>query len=80
MRRFKCILIVALLAPVALAVPLVVKAEERPRKSYSHIPANAFSVVALVRAKTDKEDVLRAAALPLIKIVRLESTNRVSFF
>lgn len=79
MRRVKCILIVALLAPAAMAVTLVAKAEERPRTSYAHIPVNAFSVVAQVRAKPGKEDELRAAALPLIELVRQEPNNLVYF-
>ena len=40
------------------------------RAGYSGVPDNAFSVVAEIRAKPGRESELRAATLPLIKLVR----------
>ena len=37
---------------------------------YSQVPSDAFSVMAEIRAKPGKEAELRAATLPLIKLVR----------
>ncbi|MHC4047147.1 putative quinol monooxygenase [Bradyrhizobium sp. 23AC] len=54
-------------------------AQEAPRVRYQEIPEGAYSVVAQVRAKPGKEDVLRAATLPLIAKVRSDPKNLVYF-
>jgi quinol monooxygenase YgiN len=54
-------------------------AEERSGAGYCSVPDNAFSVVAEIRAKPGLEDVLRAATLPLIKLVRSDPKNVLYF-
>jgi quinol monooxygenase YgiN len=49
------------------------------RVRYSHIPNDAYAVVADIRAKTGKEDELRKATLPLVPQVRTEPNNRIYF-
>ena len=49
------------------------------RLPYSHIPKEAYAVVAEIRAKPGKEDELRKATLPLVKQVRNEPNNRIYF-
>lgn len=46
---------------------------------YTRIPDGAWSIVAQVRAKPGKEDELRAATLPLVKLVRGDPKNLVYF-
>src|SRR5262249_8122199 len=46
------------------------RGQDAPGVVYGHVPDNAFSVVAETRAKPGKESELRAAPLPLIKLVR----------
>lgn len=46
---------------------------------YVRIPDGAWSLVAQVRAKPGKEDALRAATLPLVKLVRSDPKNLVYF-
>jgi quinol monooxygenase YgiN len=50
-----------------------------PGKGYEQVPANAYSIVAEVRAKAGKEADLRAATLPLVPLVRAEPKNLVYF-
>ncbi|MCA1411309.1 antibiotic biosynthesis monooxygenase [Bradyrhizobium sp. NBAIM20] len=69
------LLIAAATAPATL--PAV--AQEAPRVHYREIPEGAYSVVAQVRAKPGKEDMLRAATLPLIDLVRSDPKNLVYF-
>jgi len=47
--------------------------------SYQQIPGGSFSAVAEIRAKPGKEAALRAATLPLIKLVRADPKNLVYF-
>src|SRR5262245_22208157 len=54
-------------------------AQDGAHISYARIPSDAFSVIAEVRAKPGKEEELRAAALPLIKLVRGDPKNLVYF-
>ncbi|MFB6453166.1 putative quinol monooxygenase [Bradyrhizobium tunisiense] len=54
-------------------------AQEAPRVHYQEIPEGAYSVVAQVRAKPGKEDMLRAATLPLIDLVRSDPKNLIYF-
>ncbi|MCA1502790.1 antibiotic biosynthesis monooxygenase [Bradyrhizobium yuanmingense] len=68
-------LLIASTAPAAF--PAV--AQEAPRVHYQEIPEGAYSVVAQVRAKPGKEDMLRAATLPLIDLVRGDPKNLVYF-
>ncbi|HEY0467349.1 MAG TPA: putative quinol monooxygenase [Polyangiaceae bacterium] len=49
------------------------------RVRYSHIPNDAYAVVADIRAKPGKEDELRKATLPLVVQVRKEPNNRIYF-
>ncbi|WP_454632633.1 hypothetical protein [Bradyrhizobium cenepequi] len=65
-------------ASMALTAPSVV-AQEAPRVRYQEIPEGAYSIVAQVRAKPGKEDMLRAATLPLIELVRGDPKNPVYF-
>ena len=46
------------------------RGQDGPGVGYSSVPDKAFSVVAEIRAKPGKESELRAATLPLIKLVR----------
>jgi quinol monooxygenase YgiN len=50
-----------------------------PAARYGAIPADAYAVVAQVRAKAGKEDALRAITLPLVRQVRAEPNNLVYF-
>jgi len=54
-------------------------AQDGPGKSYTQVPAGAYSVVAEVRAKPGKEAELREATLPLIALVRSDQKNLVYF-
>ncbi|WP_370130661.1 putative quinol monooxygenase [Bradyrhizobium yuanmingense] len=54
-------------------------AQEAPRMHYGEIPEGAYSVVAQVRAKPGKEDMLRAVTLPLIDLVRGDPKNLIYF-
>ncbi|MDF0516990.1 hypothetical protein P0R31_07085 [Bradyrhizobium yuanmingense] len=60
----------ALLIASTASATLPAEAQEAPRVHYQEIPEGAYSVVAQVRAKPGKEDMLRAATLPLIDLVR----------
>lgn len=78
--RFPHILLLpALLAgtPVAMAQA----AAEAPATgiAYAAIPEGAWSVVAEIRARPGKEDALREATLPLVKLVRSDPKNLVYF-
>ncbi|UWU86979.1 antibiotic biosynthesis monooxygenase [Bradyrhizobium yuanmingense] len=64
-------LLIASVAPATLPA----MAQEAPRE----IPEGAYSVVAQVRAKPGKEDMLRAATLPLIDLVRGDPKNLIYF-
>lgn len=55
------------------------RGEDSPGAGYNRIPDGAFSVVAEIRAKPGKEAELRAATLPLIKLVRNDPKNIVYF-
>lgn len=66
------------IAIAAIGAPAT-RAQDGHKSSYAHIPPDAFSVVAQVRAKPGKEDELRAATLPLIGLVRSEPNNLVYF-
>lgn len=68
-------LLIASMPPATL--PAV--AQEAPRVHYQEIPEGAYSVVAQVRAKPGKEDMLRAATLPLIDLVRSDPKNLIYF-
>ena len=50
-----------------------------PGAGYAHVPTDAFSVLAEVRAKPGKEAELRAITLPLIGLVRSDPKNLVYF-
>ncbi|MEI9942420.1 MAG: antibiotic biosynthesis monooxygenase [Pseudomonadota bacterium] len=49
------------------------------RVRYSHIPSEAYAVVAEIRAKPGMEDELRKATLPLVAQVRNEPNDRIYF-
>lgn len=70
------ILLAALLFAIA---PLPAAAQEAPGVRYQQVSDGAYSVVAQVRAKPGKEDLLRAATLPLIDLVRGDPKNLVYF-
>ena len=53
--------------------------QDGSRIGYDRIPEGAFSVVAEVRANPGKEAELRAATLPLVKLVRSDPTNLAYF-
>jgi quinol monooxygenase YgiN len=69
----------ALLIASMLPATLPAVAQEAPRVHYQEIPEGAYSVVAQVRAKPGKEDMLRAATLPLIDLVRSDPKNLIYF-
>jgi hypothetical protein len=46
---------------------------------YSQVPQGAYSVVAEVRAKPGREAELRAAAVPLVALVRSDPKNLLYF-
>ena len=62
-----------------LAIPLL-PAQSGVGKGYAHIPDGAYSIIAEVHAKPGKEDELRAATIPLVKLVRNNPKNLVYFF
>lgn len=66
-------------ALVAAALPAGAMAREADSVRYSDIPADAYAVVAQVRAKPGKEDALRAITLPLVAQVRAEPNNLLYF-
>ncbi|WP_244941289.1 putative quinol monooxygenase [Bradyrhizobium yuanmingense] len=68
-----------LIAAATTPATLPAEAQEAPRVHYREIPEGAYSVVAQVRAKPGKEDMLRAATLPLIDLVRSDPKNLVYF-
>lgn len=68
----------SVLALAALASPAAF-ASEPPLTHYAAIPADAYAVVAQVRAKPGKEDALRQITLPLVAKVRAEPNNLVYF-
>jgi quinol monooxygenase YgiN len=55
------------------------KEAHEARVRYSHIPSEAYAVVAEIRAKPGREDELRKATLPLVAQVRSEPNNRIYF-
>ncbi|MFK4384092.1 putative quinol monooxygenase [Bradyrhizobium sp. USDA 223] len=69
----------ALLIASTATPTLPALAQEAPRVHYQEIPEGAYSVVAQVRAKPGKEDMLRAATLPLIDLVRSDPKNLIYF-
>jgi quinol monooxygenase YgiN len=62
-----------------LAAKVAAVAQEKPGRDYSGIPEGAYSVVAQVRAKSGREEELRAATLPLVALVRSDPKNLVYF-
>jgi quinol monooxygenase YgiN len=66
-------------ALLTLALCAAAKAGEAPEQVYAGVPAGAYSVVAEIRAKSGKEDELRAITLPLIALVRSDPKNIVYF-
>lgn len=70
-------LLVALVAALAGAAPA--GAREATGIRYHDIPADAYAVVAEVRAKPGKERELREATLPLVAQVRAEPNNLAYF-
>jgi quinol monooxygenase YgiN len=79
MNRIARALCAVLLTVAAIPGAFGTRAEAQQTRSYTHIPPDAFSVTAEVRAKPGKEDALRAAALPLIALVRGDPKNLVYF-
>ncbi|WP_025035116.1 putative quinol monooxygenase [Bradyrhizobium sp. DOA9] len=75
LRNSLAALLIAATAPATLPA----EAQEAPRVHYREIPEGAYSVVARLRAKPGKEDMLRAATLPLIDLVRSDPKNLVYF-
>jgi quinol monooxygenase YgiN len=67
------------LATALLLLPTAAVAQQAPHVRYQEIREGAYSVVAQVRAKSGKEDALRAATLPLIELVRGDPKNLVYF-
>jgi quinol monooxygenase YgiN len=67
-----------MLGALVAGTPLA-NAHDGTHIAYSKFPPGAIAVVAEVRAKPGKEDELRAATLPLIKMVRNEPNNLVYF-
>jgi quinol monooxygenase YgiN len=70
---------ILLLALVAMLGNEAVCAREPAGIRYDQIPANAYAVVAEVRAKRGKEAELRAITLTLVSRVRAEPNNLLYF-
>ncbi|CAA0109642.1 Uncharacterised protein [Starkeya nomas] len=66
-------------ALVAAALPAGATARGADGVRYADIPADAYAVVAQLRAKPGKEDALRAITLPLVAQVRAEPNNLLYF-
>ena len=62
-----------------LAAPAL-RAQSGAGKGYTQIPEGAYSIIAEVHAKPGKEDELRTATTPLVKLVRSNPKNLVYFF
>ena len=69
----------ASLLAVSISMTAPAFAQEVPRVRYQEIPEGAYSVVAQVRAKPGKEEMLREGTLPLIAKVRSDPKNLVYF-
>jgi len=76
-RKFPFRAVSAALATAALSGGAIARDADGVR--YSDIPADAYAVVAQVRAKPGKEDALRAITLPLVAQVRAEPNNLLYF-
>lgn len=70
--------VLATLAAAAFPVPRAI-AQDANGVRYADIPADAYAVVAQVRAKPGKEEALRAITLPLVAQVRAEPNNLLYF-
>jgi quinol monooxygenase YgiN len=70
-------LLLALIAVIASVAPAM--ARDATGIRYQDIPADAYAVVAEVRAKPGKERELREATLPLVAQVRAEPNNLAYF-
>ncbi|MCA1496306.1 MULTISPECIES: putative quinol monooxygenase [unclassified Bradyrhizobium] len=68
-----------LTALLLVTTTLSAAVQEAPGVRYQQVQEGAYSVVAQVRAKPGKEDLLRAATLPLIELVRGDPKNLVYF-
>jgi quinol monooxygenase YgiN len=77
-RRFLSHITPAALIATAFAAPSAI-ARDAGGLRYADIPADAYAVVAQVRAKPGKEDALRAITLPLVPQVRAEPKNLLYF-
>jgi quinol monooxygenase YgiN len=69
---------VATMVAAALPIPGAI-ARDADGVRYTAIPADAYAVVAQIRAKPGKEDALRAITLPLVAQVRAEPNNLLYF-
>ncbi|MCA1468805.1 antibiotic biosynthesis monooxygenase [Bradyrhizobium sp. IC3195] len=76
MQTVRFLLLTALLL---VTTTLSAAVQEAPGVRYQQVQEGAYSVVAQVRAKPGKEDLLRAATLPLIELVRGDPKNLVYF-
>jgi len=79
MRFLHILLLPALLAGAPAAMAQTAAAEPGAGVAYAAIPDGAWSVVAQVRARPGKEDALREATLPLVRLVRSDPKNLVYF-
>lgn len=78
MKRSLSIQITALLIVAVLGIASAFAADSHVAR-YDVIPAGAYAVVAEVRAKSGKENELRAITLPLVEKVRAEQNNLLYF-
>jgi len=67
------------LAALLVAGAVSVTSQGRAVTRYADIPADAYAVVAEVRAKPGREKELREATLPLVEAVRREPNNLLYF-
>ncbi|MCA1443962.1 antibiotic biosynthesis monooxygenase [Ensifer sp. IC4062] len=77
-RRFLSHITLAALIAAAFGAPSAI-ARDAGGLRYADIPADAYAVVAQVRAKPGKEDALRAITLSLVPQVRAEPNNLLYF-
>lgn len=77
-RRFLSHITPAALIAAAFAAPSAI-ARDAGGLRYADMPADAYAVVAQVRAKPGKEDALRAITLSLVPQVRAEPNNLLYF-
>lgn len=68
-----------IVATVLMAAVISVTTQSKAIGRYGDVPADAYAVVAEIRAKPGKAEALRQATLPLVAAVRSEPNNLLYF-